>query len=89
MKKILIIIVSALLLTALCGCKSEITADDVSKAIADIYSDSEGNVTIALSDGKEFNLGNTKDEKGDEGDKGDNYSTSQKEILIIILSRQL
>ena len=71
MKKILIIIVSALLLTALCGCKSEITADDVSKAIADIYSDNEGNVTIALSDGREFNLGNMKGEKGDKGDKGD------------------
>ena len=65
MKKILIIIVSALLLTALCGCKSKITADDVSKVIADIYSDSEGNVTIALSDGREFNLGNMKGEKGD------------------------
>ena len=71
MKKILIIIVSALLLITLCGCKSEITADDVSKAIADIYSDGEGNVTIALSDGREFNLGNMKGEKGDKGDKGD------------------
>lgn len=59
------------MLFSLYGCKSEITSDDVSKAIADIYSDSEGNVTIALSDGREFNLGNMKGEKGDKGDKGD------------------
>lgn len=71
MKKILIMFVSVLMLVSLYGCKSEITSDDVSKAIADIYSDSEGNVTIALSDGREFNLGNMKGEKGDKGDKGD------------------
>lgn len=59
------------MLFSLYGCKSEITSDDVSKAIANIYSDSEGNVTIALSDGREFNLGNMKGEKGDKGDKGD------------------
>lgn len=71
MKKILIIFASLLLLVSLSGCKSEVSAEDVSKAIADIYSDSEGNVTISLSDGREFNLGNMKGEKGDKGDKGD------------------
>lgn len=40
--------------------------------------DNKGNITIALSDGKEFNVDNMKDEKGNKGDKGDNYSTSQK-----------
>ena len=62
---------TVLMLVSLYGCKNEITSDDVSKAIADIYSDNEGNVTIALSDGREFNLGNMKGEKGDKGDKGD------------------
>lgn len=71
MKKILIMFASLLLLVSLSGCKSEVSAEDVSKAIANIYSDSEGNVTIALSDGREFNLGNMKGEKGDKGDKGD------------------
>lgn len=71
MKKILIMFASLLLLVSLSGCKSEVSAEDVSKAIANIYSDSEGNVTIALSDGREFSLGNMKGEKGDKGDKGD------------------
>lgn len=69
MKKIIILMS---LLVMLCGCtNSEITSKDVAKAISDISSDNEGNVTISLIDGRTFSLGNLKGEKGEKGDKGD------------------
>ena len=61
---------------------SEIPSDDISRAIADIYSENEGNVTIVLTDGRVFNLGNMKGDKGDPGinEKDGKYGINGKTV---------
>lgn len=69
MKK-LIKLTNIVLLIALCGCTVKADAEQVAAAIANISSDSKGNVLIELIDGRQFSLGNLKGEKGDKGDPG-------------------
>ena len=72
MNKQLSILLVGLLLLCLSGCQkaNKPTPKEVADSIADISSDSDGNVMITLVNGKQFTLGNLKGADGKDGKDG-------------------